>query len=148
MSRFTTYLLAVCAAALAAAQVPPLQVPLGEMVEGIACASNPTQTYTLYVPSTFSNDRRWPVLLVFDPRGRSLLAAELFREAAETYGWIIVSSDNTRSDGPWDPNVVALQALWPEVRARIPADFERVYAAGFSGGAAVATLIRISTSSR
>jgi predicted esterase len=129
----------------AAAEIEPLQVPLGEMVEGIACHSDPTQTYTLYMPSTYTSDRRNPVLLVFDPRGRSLLAAELFREAAETYGWIIVSSDNTRSDGPWEPNLAAIQALWPEVHTRIPADFQRIYATGFSGGVAVATLLAKTT---
>jgi len=86
-----------------------------------------------------------PVLLIFDPRGRSLLAAELFREAAETYGWIIVSSDNTRSDGPWEPNLAAIQALWPEIHSRIPADFQRIYATGFSGGVAVATVLARTT---
>jgi predicted esterase len=115
------------------------------MVQGIACASDPSQTYTLYLPPGFSNDRRWPVLLVFDPRGRSVLAAELFREAADTYGWILVSSDNTRSDGPWEPNEKAIAALWPEVHDRLPADFERVYAAGFSGGGAVAYVLSRST---
>ncbi len=85
------------------------------------------------------------MLLVFDPRGRSLLAAELFREAAEDFGWIIVSSDNTRSDGPWEPNLKAIQALWPEIHTRIPIDFSRVYAAGFSGGVAVATLLARTT---
>ncbi|MCW8985425.1 MAG: hypothetical protein OQK55_08785 [Thermoanaerobaculales bacterium] len=115
------------------------------MVEGIACHSDPTQTYTLYIPSTYTTDRRLPVLLVFDPRGQSLLAAELFQDAAETYGWIVVSSDNTRSDGPWEPNLVAMQALWPEIHSRIPADFQRIYATGFSGGVAVATLLARTT---
>jgi len=145
MRRALLHLILLCAASTAAAEVPPLRAPIGEMVEGIACASNPTQTYTLYIPSTFTNDRRWPVLLVFDPRGRSLLAAELFREAAETYGWIIISSDNTRSDGPMEPNTIALQALWPELHTRLPADFNRIYAAGFSGGGAVAYALSKST---
>jgi predicted esterase len=126
---------------LALAAVPPVQSPVGEMVEGIACASDPTQTYTLYLPRSFDTAKRWPVLLIFDPRGRSVLAAELFREAADTYGWILVSSDNTRSDGPMEPNVVALNALWPEVHTRLPVQSERVYAAGFSGGAAVAYVL-------
>jgi predicted esterase len=115
------------------------------MVEGIACHSDPTQTYTLYIPPTYTSGQRLPLLLVFDPRGRSLLAAELFRDAAETYGWVIVSSDNTRSDGPWEPNLAAVQALWPEIHSRIPADFKRIYATGFSGGVAVATLLARST---
>jgi len=145
MRTFLIVLFVVCAAVSAAAQMPPLEVSIGEMVEGIACHSNPTQTYTLYIPSTYTSDRRMAVLLVFDPRGRSLLAAELFREAAEIYGWIIVSSDNTRSDTSWEPNLVAIQALWPEVHSRIPADFQRIYATGFSGGVAVATLLARTT---
>ena len=145
MLRSFLILLMACVAFPTAAEIEPLQVALGEMVEDVACHSDPTQTYTLYMPSTYSSDHQYPVLLVFDPRGRSLLAAELFREVAETYGWIIVSSDNTRSDGPWEPNLAAIQALWPEVHTRIPADFRRIYATGFSGGVAVATLLARTT---
>lgn len=133
------------AAPASAAGVEPVQAPAGEMVEGVACASDPSQTYTLYLPRGFDAARRWPVLLIFDPRGRSVLAAELFRDAADAYGWILVSSDNTRSDGPMEPNVVALRALWPEVHARLPAQPDRIYTAGFSGGAAVAYVLSRST---
>jgi tetratricopeptide (TPR) repeat protein len=141
MRRGLIYLMLLCAADVAASEVPPLRAPVGEMVEGIACASDPSQTYTLYLPPGFTNDRRWPVLLVFDPRGRSVLAAEVFREAADDYGWIIVSSNDTRSDGPMEPNLKALKALWPEVHTRLPADFKRIYATGFSGGVAVAFIL-------
>jgi len=130
-----------CSVGAAASEAPLLRLPVGEMVEGLACASDPSQTYTLYLPPGLTNDRRWPVLLVFDPRGRSVLAAELFREAAADYGWIIVSSNDTRSDGPMDPNIKAVKALWPEVHTRLPADSKRIYATGFSGGVAVAFLL-------
>ncbi len=113
----------------------------GELTEGIACRSDPTQTYTLYLPTNYDTSRRWPVLLVFDPRGRSVLAAELFREAAERHGWLIVSSNDTRSDGPMEPNIRAVNALWPEIHTRFPIDPNRIYAAGFSGGATVACLL-------
>lgn len=128
-----------------AAEVPPLRARMGEMAEGNACVSDPSQTYTLYLPSGYTNGRRWPVLLIFDPRGRSVLAAELFREAADEFGWILVSSNDTRSDGPMETNIKALDALWPEIHSRLPADFDRIYAAGFSGGAAVAYLLAKST---
>ena len=127
------------------AEVPPLRVAVGEMVQDIPCSSDPSQTYTLYLPRGFTTDRLWPVLLIFDPRGRSLLAAELFREAADAHDWILVSSDNTRSDGPWEPNEKAIAALWPEVHDRLPANFDRIYAAGFSGGGAVAYVLSRTT---
>jgi len=140
-----TVLTILLAASTAADELPPIEAPVGEMVEGVTCASDPTQTYTLYLPRGFGGAKRWPVLLIFDPRGRSVMAAELFREAADTYGWILVSSDNTRSDGSMEPNVVALRALWPEVHTRLPAQFDRIYAAGLSGGAAVAYVLSRST---
>jgi hypothetical protein len=145
MRKLAVFLFAVSIAGPVASQVTPLHVPIGQMVEGIACASDATQTYTLYLPSTYTGGHRYPVLLVFDPRGRSVLAAELFRDAADTYGWIIVSSDNTRSDGPWEPNLRAIQALWPEIHIRIPIDDQRIYATGFSGGAAVAAFLARTT---
>ena len=96
-------LLALLVAAGAAGAAPP-SPPTGELVQGVECEVDPTQTYTLYLPSRFDPGKRWPGLLIFDPRGRSVRAAELFRDAAETYGWVLLASDNTRSDGPMEPN--------------------------------------------
>jgi predicted esterase len=125
-------------AATLAAPVPQPAPPTGQLVEGRRCESDPSQTYTLYLPSGYTPSRRWPALLVLDPRGRSLVAASLFREAAEAHGWILLSSNDTRSDGPGEPNVKALKALWPEVHLRYATDPRRIYAAGFSGGGMLA----------
>lgn len=112
----------------------------GELMEGMACKADETQTYTLYLPTSFDSGRAWPVLLIYDPRGRSKLAAEIFRPAAEQYGWILISSNDTRSDGPPEPNIKALNALIPEL-SRYPVDGKRVYMTGFSGGAMLAFLV-------
>lgn len=122
-------------ALLAHSPAPPAT---GRLVEKVACRSDPTQTYTLYLPSAYTTQREWPLLFVFDPRGRGTFAAEIFRDAAEKYGWIIASSDNTQSDGEWEPNQRALAAMWPDVPDAYAVDPRRIYAAGFSGGASVA----------
>lgn len=133
-------------AVVLAAGVPQATVVApGTMVERVASSSDSTQTYALYLPSAYNPSRRWPLLFVFDPRGRGALAAALFRDAAETHGWVIVSSNNTRSDGPWDPNGRALAALWPSVLEAYSADPRRIYAAGFSGGGGVAWVLAQST---
>lgn len=134
-------LLAVAALVLAAPAAASDPVRVGALVEDLATVADPGQTYTLYLPPGYRDDRRWPVLLVFDPRGRSALAAELFRAPAERFGWVVLSSDGTRSDGPMEPNIRAVNALWPEALGRWAADPRRVYAAGFSGGATVAWMV-------
>ena len=75
----TTSMLRICLTVImslsvlgAMAEDGSIRASAGEMVENIACKADPTQTYTLYLPTTFENTRKWPVLLVFDPRGHRL----------------------------------------------------------------------------
>ncbi len=127
---------AALALALAAAQTAA--PPVGRLVEGVRCESDPTQTYTLYLPAAYTKERAWPALLVFDPGGRSRVAAEVFREAAERHGWLLLSSNDTRNGAPPEQNLRALKAMWPEAHLRYATDSRRVYAAGFSAGGMLA----------
>jgi dienelactone hydrolase len=116
---------------------PPMP---GMLVEHVSCPSDPTQMYSIYLPSTYVATRRWPLLLVFDPGGRGARAAEVFREAAERYGWIVAASENSRN-GPWEPTLRAVNAMWPALLGGYAVDARRVYTAGHSGGATVAWMI-------
>lgn len=108
-------------------------LPRGQIVDKIACAKHPEQSYALYLPSSYTPERKWPVLYVLDPRSRGALGAERFRAGAERFGYVIVSSNNSLSDGPDRPNIQAFQALWPDSHERLQLDDRRVYGAGFSG---------------
>lgn len=110
----------------------------GKLVENVPARRDATQTYTLYLPSSWDPAKKHPALVVMDPRGRGTVAASIFREAAEELGWVLISSNQTRSDSDWVPNEKALRALMPEVAERYATDPKRIYAAGFSGTAMVA----------
>lgn len=110
------------------------------ITENVISSRDATQSYTLVLPRDYSTDRKWPVLLVLDPRGRGTVAAGLFREAAEERGWILLSSNNTRSDTSWDVNTRALDAMLGEL-PKYAVDPHRIYAAGFSGTASVAWML-------
>jgi len=114
----------------------------GKLVENVVTAADREQTYTLFLPGSYDVAKKYPVLLILDPRGRGTVAAEIFAGGAEEYGWILVSSNNTRSDESNDPNERALRALFPEL-GRYAVDPRRVYAAGFSGTAMVAWALAI-----
>ncbi len=113
-------------------------LPRGELIDGVAALSAPEQTYTLYLPPGYTPEKRWPIVFVLDPRGRARAAAELFRPGAERFGYILMSSGNTRSDvpaGESDPNSPALRALLSDSLERYSFDTSQVYFAGFSGTA-------------
>lgn len=125
---------------LLVAPVVAAELPVGEVVDPVACRSTPGQTYALYLPTAVREappERRFPVLLVLDPRSGGRRALELFRDGAEELGWIVLSSNSSRSDTAVDPNGPALAALLTEVLddGVVAADPRRVYLAGMSGTA-------------
>jgi predicted esterase len=109
----------------------------GQVVDHVACRVTPAQTYALYLPSSYSSNKRWPVLYCFDPVARGALPVQLYREAAEKYGWIVVGSNNSRN-GSIDQSVAAAKAIWEDTHERFQIDDRSVYMTGFSGGSRVA----------
>src|SRR6478609_2736137 len=117
------------------------QAPAPGTVHGsVAVAADPTNSYALYLPSSYSPSKRWPLLLVFDPFARGEVSVKLFHEAAEKYGFIVVGSNNSRNFQ--DPSA-AIRTLWADVKERYAIDPRRIYAAGLSGGARVASSVAL-----
>ncbi len=117
------------------------EFPLGEIIEKVEVQEDPSQSYALYLPLSYTRGRRWPILYLFDARGRAMVPVDVFRDAAERYGYILASSYNTASDGEVQPNIEAIRALWRDTHERFVIDARRVYMAGFSGEARVACLM-------
>lgn len=109
----------------------------------VRCLTEASQSYALYVPSTYKSDREWPLLLCFDPRARGAEAAERFVAAAEDFGWIVAASNNSRN-GPWEVSNQALLAMGKDLLDRFAIDKKRLYTAGMSGGARVAMQVALS----
>jgi predicted esterase len=113
-------------------------IPTGEIVDGIAAASDPSQTYAIYLPKSYSPEKPAPLLLIFDPRSRGAFAAKLFVPAAEKFGFVLASSNGTRSDTTdIESNRRAVAAVWNDVFNHAKIDARRIYATGFSGGARI-----------
>jgi tetratricopeptide (TPR) repeat protein len=111
----------------------------GRIVDKVICAKNAQYSYALYLPTPYSSDRQWPVIFCFDPRAQGRRPVERLQAAAETYGYILAGSLDSKN-GPVEPNQRAAKAVWEDVRERFFIDPARVYAAGFSGGAEAAVL--------
>lgn len=100
-------------------------------------AQAPQASYALFVPSQYRADRAWPLLLAFHPGARGQAFVDLYREAAEDYGYLVAASNVSRN-GPWAPSLQAATEMTQDVGTRYSIDPTRVYTTGFSGGARVA----------
>jgi predicted esterase len=109
----------------------------GRMVARATSGPDTTQTFAIYFPSAYSVERRWPAIFVMDPRGRGRQGAELFARSAERYGFVVISSYNTLSDGAMEPNVGAINAMLSEAQSSLSVDMSRLYIAGLSGTARI-----------
>lgn len=107
----------------------------GKVVERVVSITDTAQRYAVYLPSSYRTDRRWPLLVLMDPRGRAMVPMNLIRDAAERLGYMVISSYNTMSDGPIDPNGAALTAILTDAQKMLALDPRRLYLVGFSGTA-------------
>ena len=109
----------------------------GIVIDRVECSDDTAQTYALYLPSGYSPERTWSLLLAFHPAARGRLMVEKYQAAAEQYGYIVAASNNSRN-GPYAVSMAAAQAMMTDVSRRFSIDPRRVYLAGMSGGARVA----------
>ena len=108
-------------------------LPAGRIIQRIVSRADTSQRYALYLPSTFARDRQWPILFLLDPRGRAMVPMQRFQPPAERLGYIVISSYNTLSDGPPQPNYKAMAAMLADVQRSLPVSSRRLYLVGFSG---------------
>lgn len=76
--------LAAWLVALSASRASAQVLERGTIIDRVQCAGA-EQTYALYLPSTYSRDRKWSLLLAFHPAARGRLMVEKFQLKALRY---------------------------------------------------------------
>lgn len=112
---------------------PELQ---GQTYERFQCLQFPDYSYALYLPPGYSPEKKWPVIFLFEPAARAAIPLNLYKPAAERYGYILVASWDSKN-GPLQPQIDAVNAVWADASSRFNLDPERIYATGFSGGSRI-----------
>ncbi|MEZ5465463.1 MAG: hypothetical protein R3F22_09640 [Lysobacteraceae bacterium] len=117
----------------------PASLPRDVVLPSLATHQTPGQHYALFLPPDYDPvalpERRWPVLVILDPRGRAVESLKLAVEGARRNGWVVLSSYQSRSDTQEELTVDAIRALLAEARTVIASDSRRLYFAGMSGTA-------------
>lgn len=113
-------------------------------IQQVICQHDSSQSYAIFLPGNYSPDRKWPLLLCFDPHADGLLPVRLFAGIAGELGYIVAGSNNS-ANGVSNIEYV-VRTFYEDVTGRYSIDPLRIYAAGFSGGGRIATSLALSWS--
>jgi poly(3-hydroxybutyrate) depolymerase len=118
----------------------------GRVVDDVKCVADSSQSYALYLPSGYTPDRQWSLLLAFHPGANGRAMVEKYRAAAEQYGYIVAGS-NTSRNGPASLSAASLSAMSTDLGRRFSIDARRMYLTGLSGGARFALQVALTNPS-
>lgn len=111
----------------------------GVIHERIVNSFDSTQHYTLYIPQAKDSLPK-PCIIFFDPHGDGLLPVSMYKSLADKFGFILTGSLDSKNGMAPEAIDRVVMNLFQEVKRGLPVDSTRIYLAGFSGGARVATL--------
>jgi len=116
--------------------------PIGEIVDSIAVSKTSNETFALYLPSNYKPNTLSSIVFIFDPAARGKIGIHPFIKAAEKYNYILICSNNSKN-GPYDQNFEIANRLFDEIFSDFSINPKRIYTAGFSGGARLASRIAV-----
>ncbi|HEY4063559.1 MAG TPA: hypothetical protein VGM30_16745 [Puia sp.] len=114
----------------------------GKVIDTVICKADPGQSYALYIPVR-GNSQALPVIYFFDPHAAGALPLRKYRALADVYGFILAGSNNSKNGNDWPATENIWRRLSADVQARVKINPNRIYLAGFSGGAKVAGYLAI-----
>lgn len=118
--------------------VPDL-FPTKKIIEHVACKSDVSQSYAVYIPSNKTN----AVIYFFDPHADGTLPLKKFQSLADAYNYILIGSNNSKNGNNWQTAENIWQNLFNDTKSRLNINADRIYTCGFSGGAKVASYLAL-----
>ncbi|CAM4312022.1 hypothetical protein [Gillisia limnaea] len=120
-----------------------LTLKKGIVMDSLKVNDSISETFSLFLPKSYSNETTWPVVFVFEPQGRGRSAAQLFSQGAEEQGYIIIASNNIVAQDSLLNNLQVAYRVMDTAFNFFPLDQNRIYTAGFAEGAEVASAIPV-----
>ncbi|THD66553.1 hypothetical protein E7Z59_12220 [Robertkochia marina] len=110
----------------------------GRVVDSVEVTQGTFLSY--YLPVNYDEKSSWPVIYSFDPSGNSHKAVASFQDAAEKYGYIVLSCDAIKN-GSYQENYKHARDLFEASETMFNLDTVNQFTAGFSGGGRLAMAI-------
>lgn len=118
-----------------------LRLLRGAITENVVVNDSLKETFSLYLPTTFDVRKPWPIIFVFDLKGRGKASVSMMVNAAEKEGYILASSDNVNDSLSISENVLIANRMLNASINVVPVAKDRTYTAGFGSGAMFASIL-------
>ena len=120
-----------------------------KVVSGIidqSCSLDPNIQFSYYLPTSYTEGNKYPVILLFDPQGDAHFALEKYTAAADQFEFILMSTNAIKNGLDGETAGHVMQTLLGSISSQLPVNPTRVYVGGFSGGARYAAMLAMSGS--
>ncbi len=97
--------------------------------------------YVIYVPQNPMNYKNLPLAVFFDPQGRGHHPVKQYQALADTFGWILIGSRDSRNGLTVIRNREIYAGIMAEIAHRWDIHPSRIYTCGFSGGGRIAAYL-------
>lgn len=104
-------------------------------------SSQPGLHFAAYFPSSYGEDRKFPVMILFDPQGQPEVPLQKYKSIADELGYILMGSHESRNGLGARETADIFLAMAAQAKSMPKADTNMVYAGGFSGGGRVASMM-------
>jgi hypothetical protein len=71
------------------------EVRPGVVLHSVRCRRSPANSYAVYLPSTYTPTKQWPIIYAFDPGAQGEIPVRMYKDVAEKYGYIIAASNDS-----------------------------------------------------
>lgn len=120
-----------------------LSLRKGAVVDSLRVNDSIAESFAMYLPRNYTSDRNWPIVFIFDNKGRGVNVARLFSSAAEEQGYLLVASNKILKDDSLINNLKLASRLMENIALNFPIDENRIYTAGIKEGALVASALPV-----
>ena len=115
----------------------------GIIYKDVKAEDDTSISYAVYLPKSYDIKKSNRILFIFDAHARGLLPIEKYESLAEKHHIIIAASNNSKNGQSAAERNHIITEFMSNVEKQFHIDNSKIFTAGFSGGARVATLIAL-----
>lgn len=111
------------------------------------CQLDANLHYSVYYPTRFKTNEKLPILILFDPHGDPEFPLEKYKSLANAYDFILLASKESKNGNNAEQTASIIQSMLFQCQLIEKVDTNQIFAGGFSGGARIAAMLALSSTS-